>query len=187
MRGGRTRVRTRNLGRLLLLGMALAVGATVQEARGAPSELFLSEYVEGSGNNKALEIWNGTAQPVTLSGRYDVQVYANGSPTATATVPLAGVVAAGDAFVLVRSAASAALLALGDQTTTNFLFNGNDAIALRRDGIVVDVLGQIGVDPGTAWGSGDTSTLDRTLRRAPVVIGGDVDAQFPRRAVVPGE
>ena len=35
--------------------------------------------------------------------------------------------------------AVAALLALADQTTTNFLFNGNDAVALRSAGRIVDV------------------------------------------------
>ncbi len=32
-----------------------------------PTELFISEYVEGSSNNKALEIYNGTGPPSTSS------------------------------------------------------------------------------------------------------------------------
>ena len=166
---------------LLAIAAALAVialavaGRIAQPAHAASSELFFSEYVEGSSNNKALEIYNGTGAPVTLTGSYDVQIFANGSPTASATIPLTGTVAAGDVFVLARSLAVAAILAEADQTTTNFLFNGNDAVALRKAGVIVDVIGQIGTDPGTEWGSGDVSTADNTLRRKPSVQAGDAD------------
>jgi predicted extracellular nuclease len=104
--------------------VAAASAATVLLARPAaavPVELFISEYVEGSSSNKALELYNGTGAPIALDGTYDIQIFANGSPTATATVALIGTIAAGDAFVLVRSAADPALLALADQTTANFL------------------------------------------------------------------
>jgi predicted extracellular nuclease len=107
-----------------LLAAAIAAVATVLVARpatAAPTDLFISEYVEGSGSNKALELYNGTGAPIVLDGTYDIQLFANGSPTPTATITLAGMIAAGDTFVLVRSASDPALLALGDQTTTNFL------------------------------------------------------------------
>ncbi len=77
--------------------------------------------------------------------------------------------------MLARSASDPALLAVADQLTANFLWNGNDAVALRHGGTIVDVIGQIGVDPGAAWGSGDTLTADHTLRRKPSVQGGDTD------------
>ena len=165
----------------LLAGLAalatLAVsGRIVQPAHASPSELFFSEYVEGSSSNKALELYNGTGAPVTLTGSYDVQIFANGSPTATATIPLAGTVADGDVFVLARSAAVAAVLAQADQTTTNFLWNGNDAVVLRKAGVIVDVIGQVGADPGTQWGSGDATTADHTLRRKPGVQAGEITA-----------
>ena len=157
----------------LLAAIAAAVALTVGTAHAAPSDLFISEYVEGSSSNKALELYNGTGAPVTLTGHYSVQLYANGSPTVTATIPLTGTVAAGDVFVLARSAAVAAILAQADQTTSNFLWNGNDAVALVKDGVTLDVLGQIGVDPGVEWGAGDASTTDNTLRRKPAVLTGD--------------
>ena len=158
------------------LAAAVALAAPsglLAPAAASPSELFFSEYAEGSASNKALELYNGTGAPVTLTGVYDVQIFANGSPTATATIPLAGTVADGDVFVLARSAAAAAVLAQADQTTTNFLWNGNDAVALRRAGTIVDVIGQIGSDPGVEWGTGDASTADATLRRKPGVQAGD--------------
>jgi Ca2+-binding RTX toxin-like protein len=158
---------------VVLLMFLVVLAARPPEAAAAPTQLFLSEYVEGSGSNKALEIYNGTGTPVTLDGAYDIQIFANGSATATATIPLTGTIASGDAFVLVRSAADSSLLTLADQTTTNFLFNGNDAIALRSAGVAVDVIGQIGVDPGLEWGAGDASTADNTLRRLAAIEGGD--------------
>jgi Ca2+-binding RTX toxin-like protein len=160
---------------VLVAVVAAALAALGPPATAAPTELLISEYLEGSGSNKALEIFNGTGAPVVLDGTYDVRLFANGSATATATLPLTGTIAPGDVFVLVRSAADPALLALADQMTTNFLWNGNDAVALAKSGVLLDVIGQIGVDPGTEWGTGDTSTADNTLRRKPSVEAGDAD------------
>ena len=56
--------------------------------------------------------------------------------------------------------------------------NGDDAIVLRSGGAagpVVDSFGQVGVDPGTEWGSGLTSTADNTLRRLGSVPPGDTN------------
>ncbi len=163
------------LGALLAISALAVVGRLATAAHAAPVELFFSEYIEGSSNNKALEIYNGTGAPVTLTGTYDVQIFANGSALATATIPLTGTVADGDVFVLAQVNAVAAILAQADQTTSNFLFNGDDAVALRKAGTIVDVIGQIGSDPGTEWGSGATSTADNTLERKAVVQAGDAN------------
>lgn len=39
----------------------------------------------------------------------------------------------------------------------------------------IDIIGQIGTDPGTEWGTGDTSTADNTLIRMPGICYGDVN------------
>ncbi|WP_433459390.1 lamin tail domain-containing protein [Micromonospora sp. CA-248212] len=152
-----------------------ALGVTPGAASAAPTDLFISEYVEGSSNNKAIELFNGTGAPVDLTaGGYQLQLYFNGSTTAT-TIALTGTVAAGDAFVFASASAGAAILAQADQSTGASLFNGDDAIVLRRGTTVLDSIGQVGVDPGTEWGSGTTSTADNTLRRLPSVTAGDTD------------
>ena len=46
---------------------------------------------------------------------------------------------------------------------------------LRHGTEVIDVIGEIGFDPGTEWGAGATSTADNTLRRLPAVCAGDAD------------
>ena len=138
------------------------------------AELFFSEYVEGSSNNKALEIYNGTTAAVDLgAGSYNVQMFFNGNPAAGLTINLAGSVAPGDVFVVAHSSAAAAILAQADQTNGAGWFNGDDAVVLRKGATVVDVIGQIGFDPGTEWGSGLTSTADNTLRRKSSVSAGD--------------
>ncbi|MBD1929609.1 lamin tail domain-containing protein [Trichocoleus sp. FACHB-90] len=139
--------------------------------------LFFSEYVEGSSNNKALEIYNSTDAAIDLAAAgYVVQMYFNGSSSAGLTINLTGTVANGDVFVLAQSNANAAILAQADQTSAASWFNGDDAIVLRRGGAtgtIIDVIGQVGVDPGTEWGSGLISTADNTLRRKSSVTTGD--------------
>jgi len=140
----------------------------------AQTELFFSEYIEGSSNNKALEIYNGTGAAINLAtGSYDIQMYFNGSPTASTTIALTGTVANGDVYVLAQASANATILAQADQTSSASFYNGDDAVVLRKGGVIIDVIGQIGVDPGTEWGTGLTSTADNTLRRKVSIIAGD--------------
>ena len=149
---------------MALLAVLVALAGPAQAA--PPTELFFSEYVEGSSNNKALEIYNGTGAPINLAaGGYKVEMYFNGAATPGLTINLVGTVAAGDVFVLANSSASAAIKAQADLLNGSGWFNGDDAVVLRKGSTVVDVLGQIGFDPGTEWGSGLTSTADNTLRR----------------------
>ncbi|HEY9494676.1 MAG TPA: hypothetical protein VIR15_07480, partial [Intrasporangium sp.] len=55
------------------LGVGLLPFVAAPTAQAAPTELFFSEYIEGSSNNKALEIYNGTGAPVNLAtGGYNV-------------------------------------------------------------------------------------------------------------------
>ncbi|WP_374968806.1 ExeM/NucH family extracellular endonuclease [Terrabacter sp. BE26] len=160
---------------------ALAVGVTpfvvaAPASAAAPTELFISEYVEGSSNNKALEIYNGTGATVDLAAAgYNIQVFANGGTTAS-TTNLTGSVASGDVFVYANSSASAAIKALTDQPSGNANWNGNDAVVLRKGSTVLDVVGQVGNDPGAAgWGTDPTNTTDNTIRRKSSVTAGDTD------------
>jgi predicted extracellular nuclease len=157
-----------------IAGARIDAGTGARVATAAPTELFFSEYVEGSSNNKALELYNGTGAPVDLAaGGYAVKMYFNGSATAGLTIALSGTVASGDVFVLAQASASAAILAQADQTNASGWFNGDDAIELVKGATVVDSIGQVGFDPGTEWGTGLTSTADNTLRRKDTIAAGD--------------
>jgi predicted extracellular nuclease len=109
------------------------------------------------------------------TGGYNVQMFFNGSATAGLTINLTGTVASGDVFVLAHSSATASILAVADQTNGAGWFNGDDAVALHYvpTASFVDVVGQIGFDPGTEWGSGNESTADNTIRRKATISSGD--------------
>jgi len=42
-------------------------------------EIFISEYVEGSNNNKAIELFNPTSEPIVLDGLYSMGRERNGN------------------------------------------------------------------------------------------------------------
>lgn len=160
---------TRPLGILLL---------SVSTPLMAADEVFFSEYIEGSGNNKALEIANLTGADVDLS-QYSIQMFFNGRSTAGNTIQLNGIVKSGDVFVLANSRANSSILAEADQTESSGWFNGDDAIALLKNDTIIDSIGQRGFDPGRQWGSGDTSTQNNTLRRKlPAVLDSNIDDAF---------
>ncbi len=75
------RVRFVTLILLALLAFAALAGARVDRAGAVSSDLFISEYIEGTSNNKAIEIFNGTGAPVNLTaGAYGIRMYFNGAP-----------------------------------------------------------------------------------------------------------
>ncbi len=165
-----------SVGRIMRVALAAACLAS-PAALAQPTELFISEYIEGSSNNKAIEIFNGTGGTVNLAtGVYDLQVFFNGSGTAGLTIALTGSVANNDVYVVAQSSASATILAQADQTNGSGWFNGDDAVVLRKGGVVIDAIGQVGLDPGTEWGTGLVSTADNTLRRKSSVCAGDTNS-----------
>ena len=134
-------------------------------------ELFFSQYVEGSSNDKALEIYNGTGGTVDLS-TYTVEIYFNGNTTPFSTIPLTGFVADGDVHVVTDDGAQPALLALADQTSTESFFNGDDAILLLNGTTQVDLIGNIGCDPGTEYTGVGDGTQNNILERQPTWTDG---------------
>ena len=62
------------------------------------TDLFISEYVEGSYNNKAIELYNPTNEAVDLSN-YSLSRWSNGATTPLNTI-LSGTIEANDAFVI---------------------------------------------------------------------------------------
>lgn len=134
-----------------------------------PPVLWFSEYVEGSSSNKALEI---TAPARAVLDGCKVGTYFNGKTEATVVATLSGVLEAGQVLTLCTSALKEKLGAICDQIG-NLTFNGDDAVSLSCDGTILDVIGQISVDPGDAWGSDTDSTADHSLRRKCSVQSGD--------------
>ena len=140
---------------------------STEEAFGVSSpaaDLFISEYIEGLSNNKAVEIFNGTAAAVDLAaGGYTLRVYANGGTSPT-TITLSGTLAAGDVYVVANPSANAAILAQADATSGSLTHNGNDQIALAKSSVNIDVIGTIGVNV--------TNLIDVTKVRKSAVAAG---------------
>ena len=81
-------------------------------------------------------------------------------------------------FVLAQTAArTPAILAQADQTNGSGWFNGDDAVVLRNGTTVLDVIGQVGVDPGTEWGTGP----DQHGRQHAAAQGRDRGGRHQRR------
>jgi len=117
--------------------------------------LLISEYVEGSGDNKAIEIYNGTGEAIDLAaGQYRLTTHFNGNPEAGLTIPLEGTVSSGHVYVVAHAQADERLRVRSDQLIDWGWFNGDDTVVLWWETTVLDAIGQLGVDPGSRWGTG---------------------------------
>lgn len=155
---------------MFILGSAfLGLGIASAQETHTYSDLIISEYLEGSANNKAIEIYNGTGADVDLAA-YSLMKQTNGRGDYKNEQVLTGTLADGETFVLVNSQASDELKALGDMTSNVTSFNGNDAVALFKSGEKIDEVGVFGdttmwgenVTLRRIYGEGPTATYDET-------------------------
>jgi len=162
------------------------------------NDLFFSEYIEGWSQNKAIEVYNPTNATVDLSD-YRIERYSNGATNSSAggITTLSGMLASGDAFVLTNGESDTTstfgfcdpiLLAMADFAEPNGSYptpmhmNGNDAMVLTKNGVIIDVIGKVGEDPASgAWTADAASgftlgtwwTANHTLIRKSTVLKGD--------------
>lgn len=148
---------------------AAGSGGSVTSAVSQPPTLWFSEYVEGSSSNKALELTALTRS--SLEG-CKVSAYFNGKTEPTVVASLSGTLEAGQVLTLCSSALKDKLADRCNQVG-NLTFNGDDAVALSCNGTILDLIGEIGVDPGDAWGDEMNSTAEHTLRRKCTVRAGE--------------
>ncbi len=141
--------------------------------------LIISEYLEGTGYDKAIELYNATVSDVTLDN-YKIEIYRNGSTTSGLNVDaskgLTGTLASGKTFVIInnQSDVSAGLKAVMNIEVSNFDFNGDDAVVLKENGTTIDVLGLVGEDPGTAWtvqGIENATKDHKFIRKTGITVG----------------
>lgn len=123
------------------------------------SDLFISEYVEGTSNNKAIEIANFTGSQKSLND-YKLAIYANGSVTSQSPISFNSdvVLNHGEVYIIKHSQAHASIIA--NQSIASLGFNGDDPVALRTSGgDIIDIVGKIG--------SLDKFGENKTLRKKP--------------------
>jgi hypothetical protein len=161
----------------LLLIMAMAIGPFVfaQDC----SDLFISEYVEGSGNNKAIEIYNPTDEAIDL-GQYQLVRYSNGGFTPYSVDIPADIIGPNSTYVIAldkrdpdgsgyETPIDSALMEVADtflcpvwEVNRMMYFNGNDAVTLEKNNgqIILDIVARVGYpDPDYGW----TDITDTTV------------------------
>jgi len=123
-------------------------------------DLIIATYVEGSSWNKALELYNGTGRTIDLS-KYSLQKQSDGAGYFGSTLKLSGTLDNNKSYVIVHKASTnAGLIAKAQLLTDSILsFNGNDAVALIRSGVTIDMVGSANAGADISWG------LDLTLHR----------------------
>jgi endonuclease I/chitodextrinase len=138
---------------------------TTAFAGSVASDLLFSEYIEGSSNNKALEISNATGNAVNLS-IYSVKKQTNGAGSWSAGINLSGSLNNGSKFTIVNSSILSACYAVTSAnistSASEMTFNGNDAVGLFKNGVLIDIIGTF--NGGTA-----NFAADVTLRRKSTV------------------
>jgi hypothetical protein len=138
------------------------------------SELFFSEYSEGSSNNKYMEIYNPTSAAVDLSA-YSIHQIGNGG-SYTNDFQLYGTLASNAVFVFSTDQADSSILAVAD-TALSYPsvahFNGDDCMLLLNGTDTIDQLGERRVRPSGSWAVGSGSTKDYTLVRKYIIEGPD--------------
>jgi hypothetical protein len=173
-------------------GVLSASTSSISAVAEATGTLFFSEYFEGSSNNKYLEIYNGTGAEVDLS-TVTVKQSNNGSgfdghstaPQAY-SVTLSGTLAAGEVYIIYNGQAEIAeILAEGDLALSYgdgdgdrvASFNGDDALGLFHDGVLVDLFGDPSNDPGSSWAVAgeDGATTNHTLVRKSATTNGNTE------------
>lgn len=127
-------------------------------------EIFFSEYGEGSSNNKWLELYNPTDSAINPDG-YSIKLFANGTtaPTAILTFSSSNSIGPNDVFVIYNSSAAVAISSQGDMTHAVTNFNGDDAIGLYKDNVLIDIIGKIGEQ--VKWPVDGRTTENATLVR----------------------
>ena len=132
-------------------------GTTTAGTSNGITELFISEYAEPSkDNNKAIEIVNLTASTVNLS-EYSIQKFSSTGWVWKDDYPLGNAdIVPGDVFVIVHvDTNDSKLLEAADlfgppnnssppyQYGSPMNFNGDDPIGLYKNGVLIDVIGDI--------------------------------------------
>ncbi|MFH6989995.1 endonuclease [Flavobacterium collinsii] len=138
---------------------------TDSNGTGSTTDLLFSEYIEGSGNNKALELANNTGTTINLSA-YTIKKQTNGAGSWSTGLALSGTLTTGSKFVIVHNQISSSCYATGSAnistTATELAYNGNDPIGLFKNGVLIDIIGTF--NGGTA-----NFAADVTLRRKSTV------------------
>ncbi|MBV1922710.1 MAG: lamin tail domain-containing protein [Flavobacteriaceae bacterium] len=152
-------------GTLTGLSVLSSYDGPVTTASPTASNLFISEYVEGSSNNKLLEIANFTGSTVSLNN-YMINIYfnGNGTPANIYSFPTGINLVHGDVYVIAHPNVASPCNSNIDDSDFDIDFNGNDVVELVTTlGGRIDIMGTIGDSSNYA----QNTTLRKTAGTGP--------------------
>ncbi len=144
--------------------LATNYNLSVYQGDAQAGDLIISTYVEGTSYNKALELYNGTGKTIDLSN-YSLKRQTDGSGNFGSTIQLSGSLPTNQTYVIANNnyRVNTELTAKAQRLDSLINFNGNDAVALLRSGVVIDMVGPADVGAAVIWG------MDMTLQRKSTV------------------
>lgn len=191
----------------ILLSLSLIAASLAGKSQDC-SDLIISEYVEGTGNNKALEIYNTSSSPISLAN-YRILRHDNGNTSFTAVegemqLPTNITLAPHKTYVIALNltdpsgtgqtapidpaleAVADTLLCPGCATGTGnsrvMCFNGDDALALQKNvggtWTNVDIFGCRGEQPTNSAGTANPTAGWTSLAPYASMPAGYTTAQF---------
>ena len=168
----------------------ICAGDSIELEAGMPAfvqpTLIFSSYIEGSSNNKALELYNATDDTLNLDNYRIAQAVNGNGWQYYHAFPAGATLAPHDVWVIVADQVDSALYdtANADEVLSYpsvVHFNGDDARAIEvtMDGTnwsLVDLIGDPNNDPGSGWDVAGitTATKNHTLIRKSDVVRGTI-------------
>jgi hypothetical protein len=155
---------------------------TISNQSSGEDFVIISEYVEGSGYHKAIEIFNGSPAPLDLEG-YSLRKQTNGGGSFGNELFLNGSIAPWDVFVIcydnngVNDLTDQVFI---DMQTSSYClaFNGNDAVALYQNGDMIDLIGV--VNSSSDWGKDMTLVRNDNISLPSTSYNPDHWTEFPQ-------
>ena len=152
---------------------AQAVEITVTFKEAPAGRLVISQYTETDSGSipKGIEIWNISGAGITFDAAdnlLDVKVGSAGGAPASVVTANSGTLAAGAVWVIGTTN-------MNPDLAETFLLNGDDAVVLEFGCVIQDVIGTVGVDPGTSWTNAGVSTANQNIQLKAGIATGDLD------------
>lgn len=118
-------------------------------------DLFISEYTTAGTYDRAIEIYNGTGRDICL-GDYSIKYYLNGSTELNTNLSSLDTIKPNQCYVVMEYFKDINVSNEGafykDLNLIGYVFNGDDAIALMKNGEYVDIFGCLGELPSGSYG-----------------------------------
>lgn len=129
---------------LLALNLLLTPGLnSCSSGNDTKSDLLITEIIEGSGSNRAIELYNKSDRTISLDD-YALGFYVGGNHNVSFSVNLEGEIQPHSIFVAVHTDADEELVSIANLINSNIMFSGAEQISLLKNNKVVDLVGELG-------------------------------------------